>query len=199
MEPFSIDALRASLETALAMQNEQTDALAQDDFSGVYPQNPEWAVGPFTKDDSLTFAPQGQWNDPTGIGWTSESIFNPSIIEHDGALTMFYRASPKKETTSSRIGFARHTAEGWVESASNPVIYPTLDNELLGTEDPKIYSADGKFYLFYNGIFPSAATSTSPSPTTWSPGRSSARSSITPSPGSGRRARSSRATPTARP
>jgi len=154
MEPFSTDALRASLETALAMHNEQTNALAQDDFSAVYPDRPEWAVGPFTKDDSLTFAPKGQWPDPTGIGWTSESIFNPSIIEQDGVLTMFYRASPKKETTSSRIGVARHIDGVWVDSPENPIVYPTLDNELLGCEDPKLYRADGKYYLFYNGIFP---------------------------------------------
>ncbi len=154
MEPFSVEALRESLSVAIAMHNEQTNALAQDDFSGEYSSRPDWAIGPFTKDDSLTFTLETQWDDPTGIGWTSESIFNPSVIERDGELTMFYRASPRKETTSSRIGVARHTTNGWVDDAANPVLYPTLDNELLGCEDPKIYRADGRYYLFYNGIFP---------------------------------------------
>jgi hypothetical protein len=166
MEPLSNDALRQSLETALAMNNEQTNALAQDDFSAHYGGRPGWEIGPFAKDDSLTFTPTGQWTDPTGIGWTSESAFNPSIIEQDGRLVMFYRASPRKETTSSRIGIARHTDGGWQDDTANPVLYPTLDNELLGCEDPKIYRAEGRYYLFYNGIFPATAEDKSsfPSP-----------------------------------
>lgn len=81
MEPLSAEALRESLRVAIAMHNEQTNVLAQDDFSGEYSSRPDWVIGPFTKDDSLTFTLETQWDDPTGIGWTSESIFNPSVIE----------------------------------------------------------------------------------------------------------------------
>jgi hypothetical protein len=154
MEKLSREGLEASLATALAMNTDTTNGLAQNDFSGDYPERQDWAIGPFAEDASLTFRPQGQWDDPTGIGWTSSSVFNPSIIEHDGDLVMFYRASPRKETTSSRVGMARHVEGEWDDASTNPVVYPTLDNELLGTEDPKIYRADGRYYLFYNGIFP---------------------------------------------
>lgn len=157
MTALEAAALRSALDDALAAQNDQTDALSQDDFSSAYAQTPDWAIGPFQKADGLTFRLTDQWEDPTGIGWSSESIFNPSIIEDDGELVMFYRASPRKESTSSRIGMARYGADGWVDSAANPVIYPTLANELLGCEDPKIYRAEGRWFLFYNGIFPVTA------------------------------------------
>ena len=148
------DALRAALDDALALHNDATAALAQDDFSGAYPAAAPWAIGPFSRDDSLTLTLTGQWNDPTAIGWTSSSVFNPSLIEQGGELVVFYRASPVKESTSSRIGVARLTETGWRDSPANPVIYPTLPNELLGCEDPKVYFADGRYFLFYNGIFP---------------------------------------------
>jgi beta-1,2-mannosidase len=152
--PLTREALETALAEAHAQRNVATDALAQNDFSGTYPGAAPWAIGPFTQDPSMTFELTTQWSDPTGIGWTSSSIFNPSIIEHGGEVLVFYRASPRKESMSSRIGLARLTASGWVDAASNPLVYPTLDNEVLGCEDPKVYEADGRYFLFYNGIFP---------------------------------------------
>lgn len=151
--PLTSERLQQALDEALALRNEATDALSQDDFSKTYAERPDWAIGPFDRDPSLTFRPTGQWADPTQTGWSSESVFNPSLIAHGDDLVMFYRASPRKESTSSRIGVARLGADGWVDDPSNPVIHPTLDNEVLGCEDPKIYRADGRWYLFYNGIF----------------------------------------------
>ncbi len=155
MDGLTQAALKESLDTALKSRNDATNALSQDDFSGNYPSSPPWAIGPFAKDDSLTFTLDSGWDDPTDVGWTAESIFNPSVIEHEGVLHLYYRASPRKESIASRIGAARYTeSTGWVDSPHNPVIYPTLDNELHGCEDPKIYAAEGRYFLFYNGIFP---------------------------------------------
>ncbi len=159
MQELTQEALRRSFEAALASHNDATNELSQDDFSGSYPSNPDWAIGPFTRDDSLTFAPDSTWEDPTAIGWTTESIFNPSVIERDGALHLFYRASPRKESIASRIGVAKYTEHtGWVDSPRNPVVFPTIDNEIHGCEDPKVYGAEGKYFLFYNGIFPVSET-----------------------------------------
>ena len=59
------------------------------------------------------------------------------------------------ESTASRIGMAVYVpGTGWSDSQENPVIYPTQDNELYGCEDPKIYQKDGRYFLFYNGVFP---------------------------------------------
>ena len=45
-------------------------------------------------------------------------------------------------------------AAGWTDGPGNPVIYPTRDNELHGCEDPKIYRANGRYFLFCNAHFP---------------------------------------------
>lgn len=153
MTAVDLDDLRAGFAEALAHTNPLTDRISTDQFSAEYPDRPEWAIGPFRRDPSLTFRLDEQWPDPTGIGWTSESIFNPTVIEHDGALHLFYRASPRKESISSRIGHAVWRDGVWTDSSANPVIYPTLANEALGCEDPKIYAVDGRFVMFYNAIW----------------------------------------------
>jgi len=175
--PLTRARLRQVLDEALVHRNELTGALSQLTFSspaayeparpaGAHAHGtgrPDWAVGPFTADPALTFTLDGQWSDPDGLGWTSESLYNPSLIEHDGTLHLFYRASPRKESLGSRIGHATLalTPDGepapgatWVDDPANPVVRPTLDDELLGTEDPKVYRAEGRFWLFYNGVFP---------------------------------------------
>lgn len=154
MQKITTEALRENYETALTFSNPLTDTISTDQFSAEYPERPDWAVGPFRKDDSLIFRQLQEWDDPTGIGWTADSIFNPSLMVRDGKLYLFYRASPRKESVSSRVGVAVYDpATGWQEKSSNPVIYPTQDNEILGCEDPKVYAADGRYYMFYNGIW----------------------------------------------
>ncbi|MGZ6493572.1 MAG: glycoside hydrolase family 130 protein [Actinomycetota bacterium] len=152
MLPLTHHGLAANYESAAALTKQHRP---QDHFSAHYEQTPDWAIGPFHLDSSLTFTPTSQWPDPTGIGWTASAIFNPSLIRHDGGLIVFYRASPSMESTASRIGMAVHDpTAGWIDSSRNPLIYPTMDNELHGCEDPKIYRADGRYSLFYNAIFP---------------------------------------------
>lgn len=127
----------------------------QEYFSAKYEGKADWAIGPFVEDADLTFTARGQWPDPTGTGWTSSAIFNPSLISDGNRLVLFYRASPSMESMASRIGTASHEAgRGWTDSEFNPIIYPTLDNELYGCEDPKIYRKEGQYFLFYHGVFP---------------------------------------------
>lgn len=152
MLPLTRHGLAANYNDAAALTKRHSP---QDHFSAHYEQTPDWAIGPFDRDSSLTFTPSSQWPDPTGIGWTASAIFNPSLIRHDGRLVVFYRAAPSMESTASRIGMAVHDpATGWTDSPRNPLIYPTTDNELHGCEDPKIYRANGRYFLFYNAVFP---------------------------------------------
>lgn len=46
-------------------------------------------------------------------------------------------------TSRDGIDFAR--------SDQNPVIFPTLPNEVLGTEDPRLFHLNGTYYTFYSG------------------------------------------------
>jgi len=134
---------------------DEITTLSQDDFIAGLRSAPDWAIGPFQRDQSLTFTKSEQLADPTGIGWTSSSIFNPSIIEEDGFLHLFYRASVKKESLGSRIGHAIYVAgSGWRKVNDSPILYPTRANELLSVEDPKVYRiAPGNFVLFYNSAW----------------------------------------------
>jgi len=152
-EPVDRAALQEAYAEALQHTNALTDVISTDQFSAAYPERPDWAIGPFARDPDLTFRLDGQWDDPTGIGWTSDSIFNPTVIERGDELHLFYRASPRKESISSRIGHAVRRAGRWTDSPANPVIYPTEANETLGCEDPKIYRIDGRYVLFYNAIW----------------------------------------------
>ncbi|HOX36868.1 MAG TPA: hypothetical protein PL033_02675 [Candidatus Brocadiia bacterium] len=131
-------------------------------FSGNYPAEPEWAIGPFSREEGMTFRKTRQWRDPMGIGWESSSIFNPSLVEAGGKLLLFYRAAPTKESLCSRIGLAwSEDGRNWTDSPSNPIIHPTEPNETLGCDDPKIYVLDGRYYLFYNSAWdPPAAVKT---------------------------------------
>lgn len=114
---------------------------------------PDWCIGPIQKDHSLTFKKTTQWNDPTGIGWKAGFLFNPSTIVHDGKLYLFYRAAPKKESLSSRIGLAIYDEKNeWTDYAENPIIFPQTEDEVVSTEDPKIYRLEDGYILFYNGI-----------------------------------------------
>jgi beta-1,2-mannosidase len=115
----------------------------------------DWAIGPFERVDRLAFRKVSQWKDPWEIGWEGHAVHNASLIEEAGRLHMFYRCNPSMEGLSARIGLAVHDERtGWADHGDNPLIYPTLENEGLGCEDPKIYRAEGRYFLFYLAIFP---------------------------------------------
>jgi predicted GH43/DUF377 family glycosyl hydrolase len=123
-------------------------------FSGSNGLEKPWALCPFEKHEETSFELTGQWKDPTNRNWKSTSIFNGSLIEHDGKLFLAYRASPVKESLDSRIGIAWMNSDySWEDYSGNPIIYPSNELEGFGCEDPKLYKKDGLFYLFYNRAY----------------------------------------------
>ncbi len=160
MHPLTRERLSEAYQANLRFDDPLISYITTDQFSAVYPERPDWAIGPFRKDDSLTFHQPAPWPDPTDIGWTDGFIFNPSLLVEGDTLHLFYRASPRKESMGSRIGIAHYTREtGWVDDPANPILFPTRDNEVLSVEDPKVYKGDdGRYVLFYNGIWDFAGT-----------------------------------------
>lgn len=149
-----LETLRTNYLAAFNQEiREEIAGLTEGQFIDKYEPNKNWAIGPFAKNEELTYRKTSQMPDPTGIGWTSSSIFNPSIIEYKGSLYLFYRAAVKKESLGSRIGLAIYTPSlGWQDGPTNPVLYPTEENEILSVEDPKIYKyGENQFIMFYNG------------------------------------------------
>jgi hypothetical protein len=152
------DSLRAATRAAeSAVLSDHFKTLSSERLSKEYGPSP-WAIGPFERLDHLTFEKTSRWPDPWNIGWEGRAIHNASLLKVDDVLYMFYRSNPRMEGLSARIGLATYREQtGWVDSPQNPLIYSTLENESLGCEDPKIYRAGSRYFLFYLGVFrPSA-------------------------------------------
>ncbi|MBP8989683.1 MAG: hypothetical protein KBG64_05630 [Clostridia bacterium] len=115
----------------------------------------EWSIGPLERLDELTFEKKTCWHGPWNIGWDSRALHNAALIEKDDALYMFYPCNPTMESLASRIGLAIYREKtGWVDWKDNPLIYCTEPHEALASSDPKIYKAEGKYFLFYQAEFP---------------------------------------------
>lgn len=154
-EDNSRETMRRVFETALEVPVSQFERLSEDDFCRDYGGTPaDWRLGPFTKDDAMTFVKTRAFDDPTGIGWKSTILGNPTLIERDGSLHMFYRAYPRKESLSTRVGHAVYSEKtGWSDLSGPPVLYPTDSDEIDSVEDPKIYQVGDTYYMFYNGVW----------------------------------------------
>ncbi|MFT4281446.1 hypothetical protein [Microbacterium sp.] len=151
--PLTTASQRLALARARAQANPQTDALSEHTFLAQFAEPREWQVGPFAERPELRFDGR-PWEDPWGIGWEVASLINSSLLPEGDRLHLFYRASPAKESLASRIGHAVLDADGtWQDDAANPLVWPTVEGEDLGVEDPKIYRAEGRYLLFYNGVF----------------------------------------------
>lgn len=120
---------------------------------------PQWAMGPFkigvSENQSMIFRPDLNWSGPNAPkGWQPTKLWNPSLIEKDGKLFLFYRAGPKLEGLESRIGVAwSDNGIDWEDYKENPVIFPTEDYEVKGCEDPKIYKYQDMYYMYYNAVW----------------------------------------------
>ncbi|MGB3850145.1 MAG: glycoside hydrolase family 130 protein [Tunicatimonas sp.] len=147
-----------------------------------------WMLGPFErlpnarpiiqKDSSSTF------KDPLSgnvVAWESMATFNPAAIVKNDTIHVLYRAEEKlgeKEIGghTSRIGLATSTDGTTYERRSEPVFYPSKDDQRKfewpgGVEDPRIVEAeDGTYVLTYtqwNRKVPRLAVATSPDLKTW--------------------------------
>ena len=120
---------------------------------------PQWAMGTFkigvSENQPMIFRPDLNWSGPNAPeGWQPNKLWNPSLIEKDEKLFLFYRAGPKLEGLESRIGVAwSYNGIDWEDYKENPVIYPTEDYEVKGCEDPKIYKHKDMYYMYYNAVW----------------------------------------------
>jgi len=83
--------------------------------------------------------------------------FNPGIQLKDGIVHMLYRAtnSDRNDVKNyiSYIGYAKLDIDTNILYDSNDkVIFPTLPEESMGCEDPRIVEFEGSFYVFYTAF-----------------------------------------------
>ena len=102
-------------------------------------------------------APFGQWKrlnngdpilTPTGDGFESAGVFNPTVVKEGGKFVMLYRAQDKAGT--SRLGYAHSTDGVHFIRRPEPVLAPQTDYEKDGgVEDPRLVKIGGTYYLTY--------------------------------------------------
>ena len=81
--------------------------------------------------------------------WEKKAVFNCAVLYDGKVVHMLYRAIGEYENYISRIGYA-YSSDGFLFTRNKePVLYPELDYERFGIEDPRLISVDKKTYLTY--------------------------------------------------
>ncbi|MDE2019343.1 MAG: hypothetical protein KGJ13_03275 [Patescibacteria group bacterium] len=96
--------------------------------------------------------------------WEAEAVFNPSVVEKDKLVHMFYRAVGKKPDggeisvighTVSKDG-ERFPASGAPRASEagnrTQFVVPEYDWEKFGCEDPRVTEFEGRYYIFYTAV-----------------------------------------------
>lgn len=88
-----------------------------------------------------------------GKNFEHECVYNPSAIEKDGTVYLFYRAEDKYGEYVSSIGLAlSRDGVHFERYAGNPVLKPEGPEEARGCEDPRITLIDGRYCMFYTAF-----------------------------------------------
>jgi beta-1,2-mannobiose phosphorylase / 1,2-beta-oligomannan phosphorylase len=84
----------------------------------------------------------------TKLGFENAGVLNPAVIEDNGKIHFFYRAVRKGNYSS--IGYCDLSDPFTVgKRLEEPILFPQLDYEMQGMEDPRIVKIDNLFYLTY--------------------------------------------------
>lgn len=77
----------------------------------------------------------------------NEGVLNPTCIEKDGVIHMFYRAVEKGNY--STIGYCQIKDNQVIYRSDKPILEPEYRYESHGIEDPRITFLDGRYYMLY--------------------------------------------------
>lgn len=84
----------------------------------------------------------------TALSFENERVLNPAVISDDGTFHLFYRAVSKGNYSS--IGYCKLNGPFEIgERTDTPIIFPQLDYESHGVEDPRIVKIEDMYYLSY--------------------------------------------------
>ena len=105
----------------------------------------------------IKFQKMGIIMKPMDNQFGSFARFNPGIYLKDGVVHMLYRAVDAdikdKRKYISFIGYAKLDMNTHILYDSNKkVIYPTLPEEAMGCEDPRIVEFENRVYIFYTAF-----------------------------------------------
>jgi beta-1,2-mannobiose phosphorylase / 1,2-beta-oligomannan phosphorylase len=84
----------------------------------------------------------------TNLGFENESVLNPAVIVEQNTIHLFYRAV--RTGNYSSIGYCTMDTPLTVKNRNTtPLLFPQLDYESHGMEDPRIVKIDDIFFLTY--------------------------------------------------
>ncbi|HSD06336.1 pesticidal protein Cry7Aa [Flavobacterium sp.] len=84
----------------------------------------------------------------TNLNFENEGVLNPATIREGNFVHMFYRAVSKSNYSS--IGYCRLMGPLEIEERmKTPLLFPELDYESHGMEDPRIVKIEDLYYLTY--------------------------------------------------
>lgn len=99
----------------------------------------------------------------TNLGFENEAVLNPAAIRVDEQVYLYYRAVSKGNY--STIGFCKFNGpKSLVFRSDTPVLFPQVEYECHGIEDPRIVKIEDTYYLtytVYDGVNAMGALATS--------------------------------------
>jgi predicted GH43/DUF377 family glycosyl hydrolase len=94
------------------------------------------------KNNPIIIPDQSSW-------WEKKAVFNCAVLYDGKVIHMLYRAIGEYENYVSRIGYASSSDGFTFTKNKEPVLFPELDYERFGIEDPRLISVDNKTYVTY--------------------------------------------------
>jgi beta-1,2-mannobiose phosphorylase / 1,2-beta-oligomannan phosphorylase len=86
----------------------------------------------------------------TELGFENEGVLNPATIREGENVHLFYRAVSKGNFSS--IGYCKLKGPlSIVKRNEEPILFPQMEFESHGVEDPRIVKIDDTYYLTYTG------------------------------------------------
>lgn len=95
-----------------------------------------------SKNNPILVPDQDNW-------WEKEAVFNCAVLYDGKVIHMLYRAIGEYKNYVSRVGYATSSDGFKFTRNQEPVLYPKLDYERFGIEDPRLISVDNKTYITY--------------------------------------------------
>lgn len=95
-----------------------------------------------SKNNPILIPDQNSW-------WERKAVFNCAVLYDGKIIHMLYRAIGEYENYVSRIGYASSNDGFGFTRSKDPVLYPPLDYERFGIEDPRLITVDNKTYVTY--------------------------------------------------
>lgn len=99
----------------------------------------------------ITVEKKGVLLEKTNHGFENLGVLNPAVLHHEGSIYLLYRAINKAHFSS--IGFALYNENiELLHRDEIPVLYPQMEYECQGVEDPRLVCIEGLFYLTYTAF-----------------------------------------------